>query len=181
MSNTNEVPKNPLTLDSALTKSTSSFHSGLFSRFAQRSQRAFIIAATARCTTPFSGPSCNNSKVHDMYCHDPGIAIINPGAYCIEYQSLEVRFYSGLPTFHFAVLIMLHLWETERPSLLAHNCTVAHTFMHITLYIHPSYFYKKYLDIELCLSAAERGNNVLDCVHLSVCLSIRYHSHAYTV
>ena len=36
--------------------SVSSFHSGLFSAFAHKSQIAFTTAAVDRCTTPFSGP-----------------------------------------------------------------------------------------------------------------------------
>lgn len=40
--------------------SASKRHSGLFSRRAHKSQRAFTIAATAKCMTPFSGPICQH-------------------------------------------------------------------------------------------------------------------------
>lgn len=43
--------------------SVSKRQSGLFSNFAQRSQSALTIAATAKCITPFSGPSFSRRKM----------------------------------------------------------------------------------------------------------------------
>lgn len=45
----------PGTLTSG-SRSVNSFHSGLSSNLAHKSHKALIIAATARCITPFSGP-----------------------------------------------------------------------------------------------------------------------------
>lgn len=50
-----------MTLDSSLTCgsiSVNNFHNGLPANLAHKSHSALIIAATAKCMTPLSGPSC---------------------------------------------------------------------------------------------------------------------------